>query len=332
MGHKRRGVYKPLILALIALAAALVFHYQTWFIQAWNDLRGAEAVPQGATQAVTLYDEKAGTLTTLPLEDYLLGVVSAEMPAAFDLEALKAQAVAARTRAVKSLRALGGSGCSLHPGADICASPNHCQAWEGQGEQRQRWGSDFAAYRAKIAKAVADTAGEIMTYEGEPILVLYHANSGGKTEDVEHVFAQAVPYLRGVDSPGEEEASSYANTARFTLGEAAKALNAALPQAHLAADKLSSQLQVLTRYDSGRVATMRVGQATCDGRAFRTVLGLKSANFALSFEADALVVQQIGYGHGVGMSQVGADAMAREGQDYRAILTHFYQGIMLSTL
>lgn len=347
--HRRRkrggraGIYPPLVWAAVFLLAATL-------VWAWQQVTGPRATEEGTLRIepiqptpgvarpldgsvsdrdIVLYDAQEKAERKLPLEEYLVGVVAAEMPAAFAEEALRAQAVAARTRTVAGLRALGGAGCARHPGADICSDSTHCQAWESQAQLRDRWGTDYDAYAKKITAAVEDTRCEILTYAGAPILVLYHAVSGGATEDVEHVFAQALPYLRGVESPGEEGAARYESEQRFSYAWVVEKLNQALPKAELKVDNLSKGLQVLERFDSGRVGKVRVGKTTADGRAIRTALGLYSTNFTFSFEPQEVLVSQRGYGHGVGMSQVGADAMARAGSRYAEILRHFYTGVVI---
>ncbi len=332
-GRQRRQVYWPLVGALVLLGVALVrWGFVHWAAQAERIAPIMRRAMPTATPYLALYDAGAGRTVSMSLEDYLVGVVAAEMPANFADEALKAQAVAARTRAVASMRALGGPGCAAHPNADICGDSTHCQAWDDEKTLRQRWGDGYEGYLAKIQRAVHATEGEIITYDGQPIEVLYHAISGGQTEDVEHVFAQALPYLRGVTSPGEEQASRYESEQRFNLADAAQRLNTALPKAKLTAQALSSQLAVVDRFDSGRVRTVRVGKTACDGRALRTALGLYSTIFSFSFTKDELVVNQRGYGHGVGMSQTGADAMADTGSDYREILLHYYAGVRIAQI
>ncbi|MCL2811602.1 MAG: stage II sporulation protein D [Clostridia bacterium] len=317
--RRRPGIYPPLACAFLLLLVALLA--LAW--QRLNELPGIDR------QQITMYDPIAQILRTLPMDEYLIGVVAAEMPALYHQEALRAQAVAARTRTVAGLLSLGGKGCSAHPGADICGNSAHCQAWMSDQTLRQRWGADYATHLHKITAAVQATSGQVMTYDGEPILVLYHAVSGGITENVEHVFAQVLPYLRGVESPGEEGASRYQNEQRFTYQAAAEALNAAFPGAALSAAALPDTLFVLGRFDSGRVGTVRVGGVTVEGTAFRRALGLFSTNFFLAFEGGELIIHQRGHGHGVGMSQAGADAMARSGHGYLDILGHYYAGIQI---
>jgi stage II sporulation protein D len=310
--------YPPLLWACALLLAALMPAVWRWLAP------GAKSV---GDRPVALFDVRTNVLLNLPLEEYLIGVVAAEMPASYAPQALCAQAVAARTRAVASLRASGGAGCAPHPGADICSDSTHCQAWTDDDALRARWGADYATYRRKVAEAVEATGGEVLTYEGAPILVLYHAVSGGATEDVEHVFAQALPYLRGVESPGEEGARRYESETRLPYRQAAETLNAAFPGAGLTAGALPGALEVTQRFDSGRVSAVRVGGVIADGRGVRQALGLASANFTLAFGDGELVIRQRGYGHGVGMSQAGAEAMARAGYGYADILGHYFTGV-----
>ena len=314
---RRPGIYPPLACAFALLLAALL-------ALAWQRIN----IPPGLDHwQIVLYDPGAQTLRTLPLEEYLIGVVAAEIPALYHEQALCAQAVAARTRVVAGLRRLGGTGCSAHPGADICGDSAHCQAWMDNHALRRRWGADYATHLRKITTAVQSTHGQVMTYGGEPILVLYHAVSGGATEDVERVFAQALPYLRSVESPGEEGAARYQSEQRFAQQAAADALNAAFPGAGLSAEGLPGALAVLGRFDSGRAEMVRVGELTVPGTVFRRALGLFSTNFVLAFEGEELVVRQRGHGHGVGMSQAGANALAQAGYGYADILRHYYTGI-----
>ncbi len=335
---RQSGLYAPLALALLCLLAALVLlayrqaersqGARSPGVRVETVRRGGKPV-SGSISAlkVALLDARGEALRQLPLEEYLIGVVAAEMPAGFAEQALEAQAVAARTRAAASMRALGGAGCARMAQADICSDSTHCQAWADEDALREKWGGDYAANRRKIADAVLATRGEVITFDGALIEVLYHASSGGVTEDVEHVFSQALPYLRGVDSPGEEGAKGYASAFRLSCAQAAGRLNDAFPKADVTADKLPGSLKIIERFDTGRVGKVQVGSAVVTGRELRQALGLSSTLFTLRFAGDELIVEQRGYGHGVGMSQVGADAMARAGSDHGAILRHYYTGV-----
>lgn len=257
-------------------------------------------------------------IAQMDMDAYLACVVAAEMPASYEAEALKAQAVAARTRAAFTA-------CASWPGADVCVDSTCCQGYLDEAEQAARWGDDAPLYREKIEGAVRATKGLIMTYDGEPIEVLYHAVSGGHTENAEDVFKTALPYLRGVESPGEEDAARFKTTDVFSQ----EALSALFPNE---AEDGEVRLEVLERSDSGRVMSLRVGRHTMSGRTFRSALGLTSTDFEL-IPADGFVtIVQHGYGHGVGMSQAGANAMAEAGATFEEILTHYYTGVCITKL
>lgn len=278
---------------------------------------------------IKLYDSDQGKIVEMTLDEYLVGVVAAEMPVTYQMETLRAQAVAARTFCIKSKL---GAGCSVHEGADVCDQSNHCQAYASLEERKARWGDSFEENEEKVRYSVYSTQNEIITYHGQPITVLFHSTSGGMTEDVEHVFSQALPYLRSVESPGEEESSKYTADKTFTLTEAAKLLNAQFQDAKVTAGKLSSQLSILKRYESGRIEQIKVGNMTVSGVDVRRALSLNSANFTFTFSGNDVTFHTIGYGHGVGMSQVGADVMAREGSTYDEILKYYYTGIELDEI
>ncbi len=254
---------------------------------------------------VKVWDETQNSLVTMPLETYVAGVVAAEMPASYHLEALKAQAAAARTKAVCQSAAFGGTGCANHPGADICTNSSHCQAYIGEKERAEKWGASAAAYEARILRAVVETRGYILTYEGEPITVLYHAVSGGQTEDVKAVFSQALPYLVSVKSPGEESNPKYQTQQAFSNTEAAELLNKAFPGANISPDTIALQLAITKRTDTGRAAMVQVGDVTVPASELRSALKLNSTFFTIAATESTVTFSEKGYGHGVGMSQAG---------------------------
>ena len=180
-----------------------------------------------------------------------------------------------------------------------------------------------------MEEAVYSTAGEVATYEGALIEALYHSTAGGMTESSENVFASAQPYLVSVESPGEEGSAHYRDSITFPRKSFITKLNAAFPRAELSAKKLEVQVEITARFASGRVKTVRLGKVEVTGRQFRKALDLPSANFTIEFVGEDVRVSTKGYGHGVGMSQYGANAMAKEGSDYRAILQHYYTGISI---
>jgi len=274
---------------------------------------------------IAVYNTLSGKLERMPLEEYIIGVVAAEMPASFELEALKAQAVAARTFALRRAGGFGGSSCA-HSGADVCTDSACCQSYRSAAQLKEKWGADAQYYYERVSEAVLTTAGMAIMYNGEPIEALYHSTAGGTTEDSANVFASARPYLVSVTSPGEENAAHYKDRVSFTRTRLAELLNGAFKKAKVSAKKLETQIQVLSRFDSGRVEYVKVGSVNVTGREFRKALDLKSANFSLTVTNDAVIIDTIGYGHGVGMSQYGANAMAKNGADYVEILMHYYTG------
>ena len=289
-------------------------------------------VAQETDWPIRLFDEAQGKVVTIPLEQYVAGVVAAEMPASYHLEALKAQAVAARTRAVHSSVSFGGTGCTKHPGADVCSDSTNCQGYLDAAAREQKWGASTQAYEARIYRAVKETQGSVMTYEGEPITVLYHAVSGGHTEDVEEVFAQTLPYLRGVESQGEENTPKYQTSQTFDLSDAANILNKAFPGADLLPDTLALQIVITERTKTGRVSRVQVGNREVTAGEFRAALSLNSAMFTVSSTEKSITFNEKGYGHGVGMSQAGANAMAASNASWQSILQHYYTGIQITPL
>ncbi len=265
-----------------------------------------------------------GEVREFPLEEYIEGVVAAEMPASYDGEALKAQAVAARTYTLyKKLH--GGSGIESHKGADVCTDYHHCKAYSSDEKLRQNWGENYDTYRAKIHEAVSGTAGEILVYGGEPINAVFHAISSGRTENVSEVWGGELPYLKSVESEGDALADGYESTARFSMEEFYTILESAGCPVDREADR-GSIVSGLARTEGGSVASIRFFGTELRGTKVRTLFSLRSANFELAFEGEEAVFTVKGYGHGVGMSQQGANYMAKNGYLYKDILTKYYTG------
>lgn len=268
-----------------------------------------------------------------PLEEYVKEVVAAEMPALFHPEALKAQATVARTYAVARMRMFGGSGCDRHPEADVCAGPAEGQAWQPREEQINRWGSlGYSLYWRKIDRAVSETRGLIVVYQGAPIDAVFHAASGGRTEDAENVWGNPVPYLRSVQSP-YEKGIKYDNVrVEIPLGEVAERLDVSLQEINRIRGRGLAPFAVLDRTASGRAAGVRVGNKVISGRELRQALELNSTLATLNLEGDRLIILTSGYGHGVGLSQYGADGLARSGKNFREIIQHFYKGVSVRSI
>lgn len=254
-----------------------------------------------------------GGLEEMDMDAYLVGVVLAEMPSTFHQEAKKAQAVAARTYARKAW-VTGGK----HADGSVCAEPGCCQAWLSGEEYLARGGSEEAMAEAKAA--VDATSGLVLTYGGVLIEATYFSCSGGSTEDAVAVWGADFPYLRAVESPGEENAAHYTDTVSFTVGELEDRLGV----------KLQGNWLGPIRYtQGGGVDTVVMGGKTFTGKTLRSVLGLRSTAFDLEISGDRVTITTSGFGHRVGMSQYGADAMAVSGSSFAEILAHYYPGTTL---
>lgn len=264
------------------------------------------------------------TVVEMDLGTYLLGVLRAEMPASFPLEALKAQAVAARTYTCCQMG-------SRHETADICTDHTCCQAYLSEEEARENWGDDANAYEEKLRSAVTQTDGEVILYDSQPILAVFHSASAGLTRPAGEVWVDDLPYLQAVESPEKGESiPNYFSRVELSAGEVKEKFLAAFPEMDFSADP-SAWLTGAVTDSAGSVDTITVGGKTIKGAQVRGVLGLRSACF--TWEAgETFVFYVTGYGHGVGLSQYGAAAMAEDGADYRTILTHYYSGVELGTM
>lgn len=269
---------------------------------------------------VYLNDEKG--ICQVPLEAYVAGVVAREMPDSYEPEALSAQAVAARTFAVYKSSLFSKEGCASHAGADVCASSACCQGYTAVDETKYK----------NAVRAAQETQGKIALFHAHPIRALYHASSGGHTENAENVYSEALAYLRGVPSPGEEDYTRFQTETEMTIDDLRKAFRAFPDMLFPDNVPLSEQLEVLSRSDTGRVTEMRVGLTGMSGSDFRRAAGLKSTLFEMEFTDNGVRFRMTGYGHGVGMSQAGAQAMALSGKTHEEILSHYYTGISFSTL
>ena len=269
--------------------------------------------------------QESGAVEEMTLDRYLLGVIRAEMPAAFEPEALKAQTVAARTYTRYKMRHGGAHGDM----ADLCTSPACCQAYLERERAWENWGAAAETYETKLAKAVAETAGEVILYNGEPILAVFHSSSSGRTQGAEAVWQERLPYLQAVVSPEEGESiPNYYSRVAFSVEELRERIRNALPETNLSGEPQGWLSRAVTD-ESGNVETVDVGGLTVKGSRLRSILGLRSACFSWEIQGGEFIFFVTGYGHGVGMSQYGANRMAAQGADYRTILTHYYTGVVI---
>lgn len=262
----------------------------------------------------------SGEIATVAVEEYVLGAVCSEMPATFHPEALKAQAVSARTWAVYQQLWQKAHPNEALNGADFQADPDNWKGYVTMEQAQERFGENFEAYWAILTQAVAETEGQILCYEGAPIAAAYHAISAGTTEAAEYVWGSALPYLQAVDSAGDELSPGYEEVVTFPKEELAKLLS--VPVEDL-------WLEILEWTPSHYVSKIHTGAGELSGSEFRRLLGLRSSSFTIAYEGDNISITTHGYGHGAGLSQYGADFMARQGSSYAEILAHYYQNTQL---
>ncbi|MTH53991.1 stage II sporulation protein D [Bacillus mangrovi] len=271
---------------------------------------------------VSVYRTAQGKVENVPLEDYVFGVVAAEMPADFEEEALKAQALAARTFIVKKLSGESRMATPAGSKADVTDTVVH-QVYKNKGEWKKIWGSDYDWRAQKVLTAVAETTGQILTYKNQPITASFFSTSNGYTENSEDYWPNAIPYLRSVESAWDKESPKFYNQQIFTVADFERKLGVKLSSAETIGT-------VTKRTSSNRVASVDIGGKTLTGRDVRDKLQLRSTDFAWTRKDGNIVIQTKGYGHGVGMSQYGANFMAKDGKTYKEIVGHYYNGTTLA--
>ena len=272
------------------------------------------------SSTVNVFFHESGTVKEMDLEEYIIGVVCAEMPASFETEALKAQAVATRSYTISKINANTGTEVkNAHLGGDICTDFAHCQAYTSKEEAYTNWQSNADEYYTKIKNAVMKTKGQIITYEGNVISAVFHASNGGKTENSKDVWGGDFPYLTSVDSYGENTAPGYKSQVKIPIAEFKQKLKSEYSDIDF-----RTLIGNITRTAGGSVAQIEIGNKSIKGTEIRRIFGLKSANFNVSATDDDVVFDVSGHGHGVGMSQYGANYMAQTGSTYEEILKTYY--------
>lgn len=270
---------------------------------------------------VEVYISKENKVEKVPLEEYVLSVVSSEMPAAFHEEALKAQSILARTFVINKLI----TGCNNIKEGNICDT-THCQAYLNINEKKKAWGKDGDEYLKKLKKVVKETEGKVLSYNDQLVKYpQYFSTSSGNTEDAVAVFSEDVPYLKSVESPGEEISPKYESEISISISDFKSKIKKSIPNSDLG-NNITEEVKILNRNTGGTVDDIKIGDTTIKGKEFRKIFGLNSANFTLEVLEDKINIKCLGYGHGVGMSQWGANVMAKEGSKYDEILEHYFKG------
>lgn len=319
-------------ICLIAAAGLIIFILAAPALLVWTPDAGLIKVTErDESTVIKMLDSATGKVIELPLETYLAGVLAAEMPAEFEEEALKAQALAARTYAAKRMTAYGAAPNPLHPEAEVCNNPAHCQAWISTDEMKSRWGKfRYPYYFYKIRRAVTATRGQVLTYEGRLIDPVYHGSCGGRgTENAGEVWGRDVPYLRGVACKWEEDNPKNRAEQKMELAEVRRRL-AALPGTRSADG--AANISGLSKTPAGRLKEVKLGERVLAGKDFRQALGLSSTLVSWQVAGDTVYFKTLGKGHGVGLCQYGANGMAKAAKNYREILAHYYTGVTIKKL
>lgn len=312
----RRLVISALLI-IIALGAGLPFLLSRQI--------PAKYFPGVTMVRVFLHEENR--VVPMQLEDYLVGVVAAGMPAEFPLDALKAQAVVARTYAVRSI-GMSGTEAPLHAGADLCDDDSCGQAWLSRQELKKRWGTvDYYNNYYKVKSAVDETRGQVLAYQGELIDPVCHASCGGGTENAEDVWGVQVPYLRGVPCPYDSQPNTVQRVS-FSFAQLDQALGTSLAALQEAGSETASVSNVLVEATpAGRPKLLQIGNSLFTAAAVMDLLDLRSTRFTWNIEDGNMAFTTTGKGYGVGFCQYGAKGLAEHGYGYRTILGHYYSRV-----
>jgi len=343
---KKVGIYISIVLVITILLPTVIV--KTFNFVPKENLVLGEALEQGEIiigeeepsvkasyiyEKIKVYNTKNRNVDEINIEDYVKGVVAAEMPAEFHMEALKAQAVAARTYAI-SRTIKYGDGHPDHSLAPLC-NGIHCQAYLSLSQIKEIHGETWVEkYWSKIEEAVDSTRNLGIFHKGEIIEPLYHSTSGGRTEDVKDVFAMEIPYLKSVTSPYEEEAPRFRNIVTITTEDFIKKIKSKYPNAKISKDNLAEKIKLIDRTMTGRVKKIAIDGNMVEGRELRDLFALNSTNFTISLDKklNIIEIETYGFGHGVGMSQWGANGMGKHGSSFEEILKHYYTGVEIKPI
>ena len=285
---------------------------------------------QASGALVQVYNYQEDKLEQLDLVTYLCGVLNGEMQPNYEPEALKAQAVAAYTYLLYQYQYNYETKKEAHNGAWICTNPAHCKAYLSEAEARASWGDEwYDKFKNRVLAAVKDTLYQTVTFEGKPINAVFHSVSSGKTESALSVWNNDIPYLQEVDSTYDASAPDFHSEKKVTSAEFQSTLKNFNPDINFDGNEWITDVK---RSDAGGVMTLNIGGQTLKGSDFRTLFELRSTNFDIAVNGDTVTITVKGYGHGVGMSQYGANCLAKQGKNYQEILQHYYVGTAIQTI
>lgn len=325
----KKAVFVIIAVAAVTVLIPFLIICNTSGFYKHESAQSPTAAPTSDDTLINVYIKSEDRVESMSINEYLTGVVSAEMPADFNEEAIKAQAVAARSYLISHINSYkNGAYPENHKGADTCTDYTHCQAWMSEQARKAAWSADKAeANMEKIKKAVADTAGEVMVYDGAVINAVFHSTSGGKTENAVDVWGSDVPYLKSVESAGDVQSPKYNSDLAVGVEEYKNTVTAALGES---VDWSKGLFGDIVRSEAGGIVSMTAGGVKIKGSKLREMFSLRSANVELD-EKDGVIYMTVkGYGHGVGMSQYGANYLAGIGKDYKEILKAYYTGVEIT--
>ncbi len=292
-----------------------------------NDKLSAKETAEEKPQSVKVFMSQDDLVLTITLEEYLVGVLAAEMLPTYHEQALKAQAVAAHTYLLRKIAEQKANPDKSLKGAYLTNDSSAHQGYLTEEERKEKWGDKADSYEKKLQKAVEDVSGKVITYDGEPIVAAFHANNSGVTNSAKTVWGNDVPYLQSVTSVGDKLSPECIKTVAITPEQFSSAVSS-LDGCELGGEAKSWIGKIKT--DShGYVESVDIGGSTYSGMTLRDTLGLRSAVFKYEFKDGNFRFTTEGYGHGVGMSQYGADYMARQGSTWEEILKHYYTGVKI---
>lgn len=323
MGYINNHLIKIIISGILVLVilAGILLCVAVFSLREQKDV----AEKLSANPEITILRTADNTVETMNLEEFLVGVVAGEMPVTFETEALKAQAVAARSYVLKRLPSPYGEGLAVHTGnASICDDFAHCQAYVDEEQRKKNWGKDFANNEKKIRQAVEATADQVLTYNGSTVSPTFCSTCGGSTEAAGDYWQSDVPALQSVACYWDTAAPKYLSTVYYTKAEMAAKLGVSETQLQ--------DLKIARTSDTGRVMLVTCGEKQWKGSAIRTALGLNSTNFQWLADEKGYRISVKGFGHGVGLCQHGANGMAKAGATYDQILHHYYTDVEITEI
>lgn len=298
------------VVALLLIPLWTVAAKKSGAVKAASGAAISEKEPTAAVfhDSFKLLNHETGEISKISATDYIIGVVSAEMPALYETEALKAQAVAAYTFACYKRD-------TSDTEYDVSTDFNTCQGYSSPAALKEKWGENYDTYYTKIEAAVKAVSGELLCYDGKTALTVYHAISSGKTNACSDVWGKELPYLRSVESIGDKLSKDYISTVTLTKGEVCEKLGVT-----------GESFSDIKKLESGLISSLSFGGKALTGSDVQSALDLRSAAFDVAAQGESFTFTVYGYGHGVGMSQAGADYMAKQGSTYKEILYWYYPG------